>query len=142
MIRFHVGAALALALTFSAAANARDYVLPSNVTVLSENQIVDLLIGNTAFNRHYSEYHEPPAGERLTGGVRGRHKLYGPYTGKWSLEGPLMCWEFYKPPMSSFGGCFTLAPKGELTILYGTDGYEYFPRGGRIKIVPGNPGNL
>ena len=122
--------------------SAKDYVLPEGVSVLTDKELLTLFVGNTAFNRRFFDYYEPPAEGEMQGKLGSKHMVHGPYGGTWSIDGPLICWEFDRLPLSAFGSCVTVAKDGDTFPFFKTNGAEYYLKGGRIKVVSGNPENL
>ncbi len=70
---------------------AEDYILPTGITVLTEEQLVNQLFGSTTYNMRWSEYCEPPSGNEREVKLRGMHKKYGPYVGRCIVKGHLFC---------------------------------------------------
>jgi len=120
----------------------QDFKLDDGVNVLSEEELLILFIGNTAFNSMYSEYYEPPSGDKNEGQLRGNHYAYGAYSGNWSVKGQQICWGFDKLPKSTFGACYTVTKHGDSFKQFDADGFENFPYGGRVKLTQGNPQGL
>jgi len=123
-------------------AASEDYILPSGVTVLTEEQLLNQVIGNTVYNGRWSDYYQPPSGNQTVGRIRGKHQKYGHYVGSWSIKGHLFCYEIDTPPMSEFPGCYTYALNADTFTQYEADGKEYFSRWPRLKLISGNPENL
>jgi len=133
---------IALLLGLSTSVTARDYVAPSGVSVLTEEQLLNQIIGNTFYNERWTDFYEPPAENQMEGKLRSRHNTYGTHGGSWSIKASLFCVEFDKAPMSAFGDCYTISLDGGNATWYLTDGSTYYPRGGRIKLISGNPNDL
>jgi hypothetical protein len=85
-----------------------DIKLDDGVNVLSEEELLILFVGNTAFNSTYSEYYEPSSGDKNEGQLRGNHNAYGTYSGNWSVKGQQFCWEFDRISMPAFGASIPL----------------------------------
>jgi hypothetical protein len=89
---------------------AEDYVVPDGVSVLTEDQLLDQIIGSTlvAGNGRWHAYFLPPSGDQKKGRFKGKAK--GTYTkGDWTVNGSLMCWHFDSPTRAVYNGCFTTA---------------------------------
>ena len=142
MLGARISLLVALAIGTPFIAKASDYILPAGVTVFTEEQLFDQLIGSTTSNGRWSDYWEPPSTNQKKGRFRGVHKKYGKYAGSWSIKGHLFCYKADNPPMSDFPGCYTYALNGDTINQYGVDGKEYVSRWGRLKLTSGNPENL
>ncbi len=103
--------------------------------VLTEQEILAQVIGNTAFGvgaKHsWSEYYQPD------GTIRGRTDdgtNNGPYQGKWTLSGSEMCFVYDD---SGDGGCWKISIEGD-KITYSKKGH-HDTKGTLLK---GNPKNF
>jgi len=133
---------VALVVATISANSAEDYVLPAGVTVLTEEQLFNKLIGNTTYNGRWSTYWEPPSENQMGGRYREMHKKYGKNGGSWSIKGHLFCYNPETPPMSAHPGCHTYALNGDTIAQYRVNGTEEYSKWGRLKLVSGNPENL
>jgi hypothetical protein len=133
---------IVLSACISQVVKATDYVVPSGVTVLTGEQILQQAVGNTFVNELFDEYWEPPSGDQKKGFFRAKHKR-GKYSGNWEVKGNLFCYYFDKGLFDLYDGtCYTISLNGSEAIFYNTDGSTWYPEGGRLKLVPGNPKNL
>ncbi len=127
--------------TFTEAAE--DYVVPAGVSVLTEEQLLNQIIGNTLIggSGRYRAYFLPPSGDQKKGRLKGKHK--GRLTkGDWTVNGSLMCWHFDSPATEAGrGGCFTTALDGDTVTWYLPTGTPRYSRAGHIKLISGNPEN-
>ena len=124
-------------------ANAGDYIVPEGVTVLTEEQLMTQVIGNTYMGgKIWVEYYEPSTVGKMEGrikGKQGRTKVYG---GNWKINGPLMCWEFDDPKIAVYNDCFTTALNGDTVNFYTIHGIVHTDAAGTVTLIPGNPDNL
>ncbi len=143
MLTIRYFALVALIIGVTPIATAENYVIPSGVTVLTEEQLLNQIVGNTFLGgERWAEYHERPTSGQMEGKIKGWHKVYGNYTGKWTINKALMCWKYDKAYVTAFSSCFTTALKENIVTRYKTDGTAYYPRTGSTKLVSGNPKNL
>ena len=134
---------VALIVAASPANSAEDYIIPSGVTVLNEEQLLDQLIGNTLIGgEDWVYYYERPTGNQLEGKLRIWHHRIGNYEGKWTINNSLMCYEYYHAAMSPYDDCVTTSLEGNSLTWYETDGSTLYLRVGRPTLIPGNPKNL
>jgi serine/threonine protein kinase len=119
---------------------AEDYVNPSGVSKLTEEQLLTNIIGDTLTGKSgggmkWTEYYEPSKGEERKGDIRGKGftKLYA---GQWKISGSLMCLD-YKDDEDD--GCWTLALNGNTVTWYKPNGKEYPPSS---ILIPGNPNDF
>jgi hypothetical protein len=117
----------------------QSFRLDAAEAVLSEQELLVLFAGNTAFNSMYSEYYEPPAGAKKEGGLRGKHKVYGIYAGNWSVAGRQICLQVDRFPGPAPGTCHSITKHGDTYKRFDADGFESYPYGGRIQVTAGNP---
>ncbi len=123
---------------------AEDYVIPTGVTVLTEEQILNQIIGSTLMATYgrWTEYYLPPSGDQKKGRFKGRYSYYGPTKGDWTVNGSLICRHYDTPAMGRFNGCFTTNLDGDTVTWYETSGFPWYSRAGRIKLISGNPENF
>jgi hypothetical protein len=122
---------------------AEDYVVPAGVIVLTEDQILNQIIGNTlrGGSGRWRAYFLPPSGDQKKGRFKGKHK--GRFTkGDWTVNGSLMCWHFDSPTRSAANGCFTTALDGDTVTWYLPTGTPRYSSGGPRKLISGNPENF
>jgi hypothetical protein len=121
---------------------AQEYVVPEGVTVLTEEQLLNEVVGNTFYTYNWDEYYEPPSEGESRGKLKIKHKRYGLVGGTWSIKGPQFCINYDKLPLSHHGNCFTFAMEGDKVTFYKPDGSIWYSKGGTIKQKKGNPNNL
>ncbi len=124
-------------------ASAEDYVLPTGVTVLTEEQILNQIIGNPLVYgyEHHVEYFEPPTGDQKNGRFNGKSvKFYG-YGGSWEVKENLMCWKHDKSSMVKLDMCITIVLDGDIATWYKTSGFAWYNSHSPIKLISGNPKN-
>ena len=135
---------LIIALVAGATSNATavDYTVPTGVTVLTEEQILNQIIGNTLVGgyAHWFEYYEPPTGDQKKGRFKAKSAAFGRHGGSWEVKGHLMCWQFDKPNIGS--KCFTTVLDGDIVTWYKTNGFPWYNPHPPIKLVSGNPENF
>ena len=69
-------------------ATAGDYIVPEGVTVLTEEQLLTRVIGNTLVGgTRWVEYYEPATGNLKEGRIKGKSKGIGLYGGVGKLKG-------------------------------------------------------
>ncbi len=122
---------------------AEDYVVPTGVTVLTEDQLLNQIIGSTlnGGNGHWLVYFIPQSGDQKKGRFKGMNAMFGPTSGDWTVNGSLMCWHFDKVTRAAFNGCFTTALDGDTVTWYLATGTPRYSRAGRINLISGNPEN-
>ena len=124
-------------------ANAGDYIVPKGVTVLTEDQLMNQVIGNTYMGGiKWVEYYEPSTGGKKEGRIKGQHRRTGLYGGKWKIDGSLMCWEYDDPKSSAYNDCFTTALDEDTVIFYTIRGKVHADIAGTVTLIPGNPNSL
>jgi hypothetical protein len=123
---------------------AEDYVVPTGVTVLTEEQLLNQIIGSTlvAGNESWVEYFELPTGDEKKGRIKGKAGTRGLYEGDWTIHGALMCLHFDKMSMVAYNNCYTTALDGDTVTWYLATGTAYYSRSGRIKLISGNYKNF
>ncbi len=74
---------VALVAGITSIATAVDYTVPTGVTVLTEEQLLNQIIGNTleGGNGRWVEYFEPPTGDQKKGMFKGKSSFQGRYGG-------------------------------------------------------------
>ena len=128
----------------TSATSAEDYVLPTGVTVLTEEQLLNQIIGNTLVYgyEHYVEYFEPPTGDQKNGRFKGKSAPLGRYGGSWEVKENLMCRKHDKSNMFRFNICITIVLDGDIVTFYKTSGSAWYNRYTPIKLISENPKNL
>ena len=123
---------------------AEDYVIPTGVSVLTEEQLLNQIIGSTlnGGNGFWLAYFLPPSGDQKKRRFKGRSAMLGPTSGDWTVNGELMCWYFDRVVLSSYSGCFTTKLDGDTVKWYLPSGHPRYSRQGRISLVSGNPENF
>ena len=121
---------------------AQDYIVPKGVTVLTEEQLLNKVVGNTFYNYNWDEYYEPGIEKKLEGKLTIKHRKYGLVSGAWSIKGSQFCINYDKLPLSHHGDCFTFAMDGDKVTYYKADGSIWHSKGGTIKQKMGNPNNF
>ena len=142
MIGFRICSLVALIVTATSVTSADDYVVPTGVTVLTEKQLLNQIIGSTVVGGSgiWRAYFLPPSGDQKKGRFRGKAKTT--YTkGDWTVNGSLMCWHFDSPARSFASGCFTTALDGDTVTWYLPSGFPRYSKGGPRKLISGNPEN-
>ena len=122
-------------------ATAQDYVTPPGVSLLTEEQLLTNIIGNTLMGRNnrvgkWAEYYEPSKVGKSYGSIYGKTKRS--YSGSWKIDGALMCF-YYRG--SGPGGCWTLELDGNIVTWYKPNGEKVeqdFP----TMLIPDNPNNF
>jgi hypothetical protein len=134
----------ALIVTTTSVTSAEDYVLPAGVTVLTEEQLLNQIIGNTlvAGYENWVEYFEPPTGDQKKGRFKAKSAYAGRYGGSWEVKADLMCWQHDEANMVRYNKCITTVLDGDIVTWYQTNGFPWFSRYGKIKLISGNPKNL
>ncbi len=124
-------------------ATAGDYIVPTGVTVLTEEQLLTQVIGNTYVGgTRWVEYYEPAADELKKGRIKGKHSRYGLYGGDWKIEGALMCWQFDRAEWAVYNDCWTTTLDGNNVIWYTIHGKVHTDTSGQVTLIPGNPNDL
>jgi len=134
----------ALIVSTTLAEAAEDYVVPDGVSVLTEDQLLNQIIGSTTFaaNGTWFAYFLPPSGDQKKGRFKGRSAFSGPTKGDWTVNGSLMCWHFDSPTRAAANGCFTTALDGDTITWYLPTGSHRYSAGGPRKLISGNPENF
>ena len=143
MFGFRICLLMALVVATTSVTSAEDYVVPTGVTVLTEEQLLNQIIGNTlrGGSGRWRAYFLPPSGDQKKGRFKGEHK--GRFTkGDWTVNGSLMCWHFDSPTRVHATGCFTTALDGDTVTWYLPSGHPRYSSGGPRKLISGNPENF
>lgn len=121
---------------------AEDYVVPTGVTILTEEQLLTQVIGSTFVGgTRWVEYYEPSANGLGMGRVKVKYR--GLFTGaSWTINGSLFCIKYDEHFMNSFNACNIISLDGNRVTLYNPDGTTFYPGAGPIKHFSGNPNNL
>ena len=141
-IRICLVAALIVSTTLAEAAE--DYVVPAGVSVLTEDQLLNQIIGSTlnGGNGRWYAYFLPPSGDQKKGRFKRREAFSGRSKGDWTVNGSLMCWHFDSPTHSILNSCFTTNLDGDTVTWYLATGTPRYSRFGRISLIAGNPENF
>ena len=111
-----------------------DYVTPTGVNLLDEDQIKTQFTGNTLTGKtngnDWWEYYSS------NGTLRGDGEGFKKYSADWEVAGPVMCWDY---PGKKFDGCFTVSVQEGVVQFYTLDGEKF--RSTR-RLLPGNPQGL
>jgi hypothetical protein len=103
-------AALAFGLMSGVALAEQDYVVPDGVTLMTEDEIRDKIIENTLggndYGKKWFEYYKEDGKIK---GIWDRDR----YRGKWTLEGPVMCFDYAG---SGYDGCWTISLDDDDTV--------------------------
>jgi len=123
---------------------AEDYVVPAGVSVLTEDQLLNQIIGSTLNGGNFGwyAYFLPPSGDQKKGRFKGRSTFSGATKGDWTVNGSLMCWHFDSPERVAFNGCFTTNLDGDTVTWYLATGHPRYSRFGQINLIAGNPENF
>ena len=123
---------------------AEHYVVPDGVSVLTEDQLLNQIIGSTLIggNGNWYAYFLPPSGDQKKGRFKGRSSMNSPTKGDWTVNGSLMCWHFDSPTRVGFNGCFTTNLDGDTVTWYLATGTPRYIGAGGIKLIAGNPENF
>jgi hypothetical protein len=144
MFGFRICLLVALVVATTSVTSAKDYVVPTGVTVLTEEQLLNQIIGSTLIGRKFRwfAYFLPPSGDQKKGRFRGRNAIAGPTSGDWTVNGSLMCWHFDSLNRVGYNGCFTTNLDGDTVTWYLPGGAPRYSNAGRINLISGNPKNL
>ncbi len=138
-IRFCLLVALSIAAT--SIATAEDYIVPEGVSVLTEEQLLNQIVGNTLLTIYWSQFYEPPTDNPRQGNIRGYGQTAKKYDGTWKVDGPVMCFEYNHAHTAQWNGCYTTSINGSKVNWYKLNGSREYDPGGQIKLLPGNPKN-
>jgi hypothetical protein len=145
MFGFRICLLVALVAATTSVTSAEDYVVPTGVTVLTEEQLLNQIIGSTLIGGKgkWVAYFLPPSGDQKKGRLRGKAaSRTTPHGGDWTVNGSLMCWHFDIMAMVYANGCFTTNLDGDTVTWYLPSGTPRYSRHGRINLISGNPKNL
>ena len=142
MFGFRICLLVALIVTTTSVTSAEDYILPTGVTVLTEEQLLNQIIGNTLENGNgrWIEYFEPPTGDQKKGRFKGKAGMVGLYSGSWEVKEDLMCWQYDK--RVGYNQCVTTVLDGDIVTWYQTNGFPKYNRHPPIKLISGKPKNF
>ena len=137
MFGFRICLLVALIVTTTSVTSAEDYILPTGVTVLTEEQLLNQIIGNTLVGgyENWVEYFEPPTGDQKKGRFKGKSTGSGLYGGSWEVKEDLMCWKHDKPHMVKYNICITIVLDGDIVTFYETSGFPKYNRLHQIKLI-------
>ena len=144
MFGFRICLLVALVVGTTSCATGKDYVVPTGVTVLTEEQLLNQIIGST-LNAGYSgwfAYFLPPSGDQKKGRFRGKNRNRRPTSGDWTVNGSLMCWHFDSLNRVAYNGCFTTNLDEDTVTWYLASGTPRYSQSGRISLISGNPKNF
>ena len=141
MFGFRICLLVALVAAATSVTSAEDYVVPTGVTVLTEEQLLNQIIGNTlnVGNGRWAQYFEPPTGGQKKGRFRGKGGTAGLVSGSWEVKEAVMCWQY---TVVSFNRCVTTVLDGDIVTWYETSGYPKYNAHPPIKLISGNPNNF
>jgi hypothetical protein len=145
MFGFRICLLVALVVATTSVTSAEDYVVPTGVTVLTEEQLLNQIIGSTLMGGKYRwfAYFLLPSGDQKKGRFRGKTATRTtPHGGDWTVNGSLMCWHFDKINMAHLNDCFTTNLDGDTVTWYLPDGTPRYSKYGRISLISGNSENL
>ena len=144
MLQARICVLVALLVGAISPATAKDYVVPTGVTVLTEEQLLNQIIGSTLIggNEMWVQYFELPASDEKKGRFKGKVGTRGLYEGDWTIHGALMCLHHDKMSMVADNDCYTTALDGDTVTWYKATGTAYYSRAGRIKLISGNYKNF
>lgn len=119
-----VGLAIAAGFIGSAAADAMMLHGDEIRATVSDTTISGTMLPDTAYTEYYG----------ADGTIKGTSPD-GPYTGMWSVDGDMMCFDYGDPATVS---CWGVALEGDMVHWMDKDGNK----GGTGTVVKGNPNNL
>ena len=123
------------------------YILPDGVAVLSEDQLLDRIVGNTAMNlgndseRGYIEYYEPPTDDPKKGMIKGIWRKTK-FSGTWKIEENWFCFHYDAAYLAHWNSCYSIEMEGDRITMYHEDGSTFYPFGGPLRMISGNPINF
>ena len=127
--------ALAGCKTLQETAESKEVTQPEGVTLMSETELRETLVGNTYEGDSvnypgstYIEFIQPD------GTIRGLWNGKDRYKGEWVISGPVWCYKY-----KNSNGCSTMAKTGNTIFWYALDGTT---RGGKSIVMAGDPKNL
>jgi hypothetical protein len=143
---------LFLAMGTTTIVKAADYIVPSGVTVLTEEQLLTQIVGSTFVGgTRWVHYYQPATDNSKEGRIKGRRKggnlssdinKWEVYGGSWKIKDALYCWEWDKAEWSAYNDCYTIALDGNTVIQYTKHGKVHTDPAGDISLISGNPNNL
>ena len=141
MFRTRIYLLMALLVSTTITEAAEDYVVPTGVTVLTEKQLLNQIIGSTLIggNGLLGAYFLPPSGAHKRGRFKGRNAVLGPTSGDWTVNGSLMCWHFDKITMARYNDCFTTNSDGDTVTWYLPTGTPSLFSCWPLNLISGNP---
>ena len=147
MLQTRICVLVALLLGAISPATAEDYVVPTGVTVLTEEQLLKQIIGSTLIggNGKWVAYFELPTGDEKKGGFKEKATgavTAGIYEGDWTIHGALMCIHYDKMSQVAYNNCYTTALDGDTVTWYLATGIPWYNRYPPIKLISGNYKNL
>ena len=145
MLQARICVLVALLVGAISPATAEDYVVPTGVTVLTEEQLLKQIIGNTLMGGYgqWFNYFLPPSGDQKNGRFRYKSSSSsGSSSGDWTIHGTLMCRHYDKATLVAFNGCYTVALDGDIVTWYESDGSPWYNRFRTLKLISGNYENL
>ncbi len=126
-------AALAFGLMSGVALAEQDYVVPEGVTLMTEDEIRSKIIENTMTGTDYGKkWWEFYVSDGKIKGLWDRQR----YRGKWSLDGPVMCFDYAG---TGYDGCWTMSLDGNTVHWYKPNGELDDPPS---ELLPGNEKGL
>ena len=143
MARMHNSLLIALIVGSSFIAKAADIIVPDGVTFLTEEQLLNQVIGNTYIGgKSWIQYYEPGIDNLKEGRIKGDSRDYGLYGGAWSVNGSMLCEKWDLAVFAAYNGCWTTAIDGDSVTRYSAQGILHTDPAGNITLVPDNPNNL
>jgi len=116
-------------------AQTQTYTQPEGVTLMTEAELRNTLVGNTYAGDSvryqgstYVEYIRPD------GKINGLWNGSDRYKGEWAISGKVWCYKY-----KNSSGCNTLAKSGDTIFWYGLDGTT---KGGKAVVTAGDPQKL
>jgi hypothetical protein len=143
MTRMRISLLIALVIGSSFISKAADIIVPDGVTLLTEEQLLNQVIGNTHIGgKSWIQYYEPGIDNLKEGKIKGDSRDYGLYGGTWSVDGPMMCFKWDLAIFAAYNGCWTTAIDGDNVTWYSARGILHTDPAGQVTLVPDNPNNL
>ena len=144
MLQARICVLVALLVGAISPATAKDYVVPTGVTVLTEEQLLNQIIGSTLMggNERWVEYFRLPTGDEKKGRIKGKGGVTGFYEGDWTIDGALMCLHYDKTSLVTYNNCHTTALDGDTVTWYLATGTPWYNPRPPIKLISGNYKNF
>ena len=144
MLQARICVLVALLVGAISPATAKDYVVPTGVTVLTEEQLLNQIIGSTLMggNERWVEYFRLPTGDEKKGRIKGKGGVTGFYEGDWTIDGALMCLHYDKTSLVTYNNCHTTALDGDTVTWYLATGTPWYNKSPPIKLISGNYKNF